>query len=128
MAGFLSAARKWLDKAAQDLLLADRAMQSPRLPALACFHAQQAAEKTLKGAVAAAGVPDIPRVHSLLPLAGILEDRRQPLPFPPEQLASLDPYAVAARYPDEPEPSEQAAAQAIALAQEIYQWAERLVA
>ena len=47
------------------------------------------------------------------------------LPFCDEELASLNPYAVGARYPLADEPSEVAAGAAIELAQRIVRWAQR---
>ena len=39
----------WFAKADKDLTLAQRALQPEPLPELACYHAQQCAEKYLKG-------------------------------------------------------------------------------
>jgi len=81
------------DLAAALLLIDDRELP----PRIACFHAQQAAEKALKAAIVASGTP-IPRVHDLLALVGLASDRVT------SGLASLDlsalhPWAVDARYP-----------------------------
>ena len=48
----------WFAKADDDLVLARRALGPDRpLPDLACYHAQQCAEKYLKGYLVAHGVP-----------------------------------------------------------------------
>ena len=128
MGGFRgSPAQKWIEKALQDLDLADRAMQPPRLPALACFHAQQAAEKALKSVAARLGAGNVPKTHNLLELADIIRQRGGTVPFPDHQLAELIPYAVEARYPGGPEPSVPAAARALHIAHEIVRWAQNLV-
>ena len=50
--------RNWFEKADQDLELARRALGPGKpLPAMACFHAQQCAEKYLKGYLIAHSVP-----------------------------------------------------------------------
>jgi HEPN domain-containing protein len=48
--------RVWLDKAANDLLNIDNNVRSAAVPwDTVCFHAQQAAEKLLKGLLVARG-------------------------------------------------------------------------
>lgn len=128
MANSPNPARKWLSKARQDLVAAERIMSAPPLPGLACFHAQQAAEKALKAVAAHLGAEEIPRIHSLLELAQTIRELGTTLPFSDEQLASLDPYAVQARYPDSSEPSSRAAEQAVQLGQQVYAWAEQVLA
>jgi len=127
MANSPNPARKWLSKAQQDLVAAERILSAPPLPGLSCFHAQQAVEKALKAVAVHLGAEEIPRIHSLLELAQALRELGGTLPFSDEQLASLDPYAVQVRYPDSSEPSSRAAEQALQLAQEVYAWAERVL-
>ncbi len=122
-----SPAALWLDKARQDLAAAERMLGDPPLPAPACFHAQQAAEKALKAVAAHAGAEDIPRVHSLLELAALIEGLGAEVAFAAEDLATLDPFAVQVRYPDFPEPDDEAAGQAVELARAICLWAEETV-
>ena len=120
-----ASARKWLDKARQDLDAAKRCMRPPCLAAIACFHAQQAAEKALKGVAVLLGATQVPRRHDLLEVAEIVKAQGAELPFSDEELASLNPYAVGARYPLADEPSEVAARAAIELVQRIVRWAQR---
>lgn len=119
-----SPAAPWLDKAQQDLVAGERMLAEPPMPAPACFHAQQAVEKALKAVAAHAGAQDIPRVHSLLELAALIESLGVNLAFSPEELASLDPFAVQVRYPDLPEPEAEVATRAMELARAIVAWAE----
>ncbi len=58
--------RSWFDKADQDLEMARRALGPPSpLPSMACYHAQQCAEKYLKGYLTARSVP-FRFVHDLI--------------------------------------------------------------
>lgn len=103
-------ARKWSEKAARDLLLAEHALTLPndRCPFdLVCFHAQQAVEKYLK-AVLILSQAKAPRTHDLAELAGLLPKDFE-LTVSSHEIASLTPYAIQARYPavgDEPDPEE----------------------
>ncbi len=91
-------ARTWLRSAERDASVARLILDAE--PALAAFHAQQAAEKALK-AVAVAASDDHPRTHA----TGTLVDELTSLgiAIEPELAAharSLDLYYLAARYPD----------------------------
>lgn len=93
-------AEAWLHKADSDLetiriLLAD---PSPPLDSV-CFHAQQAAEKALKGLLTAHGVP-FPRTHDLALLASLVP-RHVPLDVHRDTWVELSYFAVGPRYPDD---------------------------
>ncbi len=80
------------DRAAAEALL-DLAVSDT----IVCFHAQQAVEKALKAALAAAGA-SFPRTHNIGLLLQLCEDSGA---APPPDLAEADlltPYAVAGRY------------------------------
>ena len=68
----------------------------------AAYHAQQAAEKALKGAISFGGV-DPPRVHDLVPLAASLPGLFDGSDSPPD-LTRLSAAAITARYPDPDDP------------------------
>jgi hypothetical protein len=54
----VSPEREWFEKADQDLEMARRALGPEKpLPGMACYHAQQCAEKYLKGYLIANSVP-----------------------------------------------------------------------
>ena len=57
-------ARGWLTKARSDLVTITLVLEGPGPFDTACFHAQQAIEKTLKAFLAFHGRP-IPRTHEL---------------------------------------------------------------
>jgi HEPN domain-containing protein len=91
-------ARTWLISAERDVVVARLALEAE--PALAAFHAQQAAEKSLKAA-AIAVTGDHARTHS----AGAIvsELRRLDIAFDAGVEAdarALDLYYLASRYPD----------------------------
>lgn len=88
-----------------------------------CFHAQQAAEKSIKAVLVARGVP-FPRIHSIERLTDLL---------PPDiartadvlESARLTAYATVFRYPGMPDPvSEERYDEAVRLAEAVVSWAE----
>jgi HEPN domain-containing protein len=94
-------ARQWAAKAQNDLLNADNNLASSNVPSdTVCFHCQQAAEKLLKAALAANGVPP-PRTHILLVLMDAIAPLLPSVENLREDLVILTPYAVSARYPDD---------------------------
>ena len=91
----------WFVLAEADIAVANWICRSsdatPELFGLACFHAQQAAEKSLKGLLAATDT-SIPRTHDLMVLAAALQaPMREAAPV--EALADLAEYGVMPRYP-----------------------------
>lgn len=115
-------AKQWVAKADNDLLNADNNLKSEKVPFdTVCFHCQQAAEKILKAYLIANQKP-YPITHDLLLLL------EQILSFNPEAeklrdtLATLAPYAVEIRYPDDYSmPTGQDAAEARRAAAEVYE-------
>ena len=114
----------WLDKSGRDLRMARMAMEdSDPMWDQACFHAQQAAEKSLKGLLVAIE-RDVPRTHDLRvvlePLVardGCLEPHRSALA---ELANTLTPHGVAPRYPSFlPEETEEDARTALRAAEAI---------
>jgi HEPN domain-containing protein len=97
----MEVARQWLAKARNDLLNADNNLRAEEIPLdTVCFHCQQAAEKLLKGYLAARGYRP-PAAHDLF----ILLEKILPLDATVERLRPslgvLMPYAVEIRYPDD---------------------------
>lgn len=111
--------RSWLDMANKDLGMAESLVESG-YPAGACFHAQQAAEKTLKSFLLSHGIaPE--RTHDLAFL------RKQVSEIDPdlaEAIASIDilsTYAVDVRYPGSlPEPTDDEAREAIGVVRALW--------
>ncbi len=101
--------QEWVDKAEGDwdtLMREMRARRAPNYDA-ACFHAQQCAEKYLKGRLHEEGI-NFPKTHDLLAILDLL------LPMEPlwtslrPSLVILKNYAVAFRYPGESADKEEA--------------------
>lgn len=109
----------WLRNAAVDLRVASAlSEQQIGAPWAACFHAQQAVEKTLKASMVWAGVP-VADTHDLRTLA-----RGLPAGWPGStwetQAAGLTLYAVETRYPlAEQTPTWDDARQAILIADRL---------
>ncbi len=107
--------QEWVDKAEEDWNIAGLALRSRRTPSYngACFHAQQCAEKYLKGRLQEEGLA-IPKTHDLGKLLDLL------LPAYPlwaamrSALDNLTLYAVAFRYPGDSADKKEAS-EAIAL-------------
>lgn len=99
--------RVWLEKASNDLLNIDNNLRSTAVPwDTVCFHAQQAAEKLLKGLLVACG-EIVPRTHDLSALLGRCTAAGLFVEVLREDCDRLQPYAVLTRYPWSPfEPDE----------------------
>jgi len=93
------------EEALRSLRLADRdiaafeaLLRHPEVPpAIACFHAQQAIEKSLK-AVLFSRLVEFRRTHDLIELSALLEDKGIQIPIASAWLKALNPFAVAFRY------------------------------
>ena len=113
--------RAWLERARQDMGAgrADLAAD-PSYPGDAMFHAQQAAEKALKGFLAWYEVI-FRKTHDLRELFGNCSRIDPSLRELGERAESLTPYAWHFRYPSErDEPTSEEAEEALALAREVY--------
>ena len=111
----------WSTKADQHLEIARRALGPDRpLPALACFHAQQCAEKHLKGYLVAHGVP-FRLVHDLAYLINLCTGLDPAFADLRPAAVTLNAYIATGRYPAEAaqEPDIPAAQEAIRLAQQV---------
>lgn len=111
--------RRWLLRARKDLRVAERfvAGQEPDYD-LACYLAQQAAEKVLKAALIFSSLP-FPKVHDLDKLRDALSvDWTVKSTYP--ALQSLTAWEASSRYPEGVEATEQDARDAVALATGIW--------
>jgi HEPN domain-containing protein len=90
-----------------------------------CFHAQQAAEKSLKAVLVHRGIP-FPKTHNLRTLLDLLpKDMAMPAVF--EEIAKLTDYVVLGRYPAAVEPVDMDEyREAIALAEVAVSWAREV--
>jgi HEPN domain-containing protein len=112
----------WVERAEEDYLAATSSLRWKKpLTYVACFHAQQCAEKYLKALLIARGVI-FSKVHDLLLLndqctkAGVL------LGVDEKRLNTLSDHAVKVRYPgDDPTPDE--AREAVEIAKAVRRFA-----
>lgn len=110
----------WFEKAEHDLLAIRNNLAGDRVPwDVVAFHAQQAAEKYLKGFLVARGTV-VPRIHDLVALLGECCKHDVTLDTFKADSERLTRLGFASRYPDSPgEPSEADAREAVRLAETI---------
>ncbi|MCE2689829.1 MAG: HEPN domain-containing protein [Rubrivivax sp.] len=118
-----------LRRASDDLYIVQRLIEDPNAPAWVLgFHAQQAVEKALKGALSFAG-REYPRTHNLDMLSQLIKATGQMPPPCAADLGVLTPFGVVLRYEDAP--SEEchgvANTQLLHLAEEVISWARQLI-
>lgn len=108
----------WFRKADSDLTTAQLVLASEGPYDTACYHAQQAAEKYLKGFLAFKGIA-IPRIHDLLELNQLCEAVADNWQVNVDSLAELMPYAVESRYDLEFFPDQETASEALELSRQV---------
>jgi HEPN domain-containing protein len=115
----LQLARRWLDWAEEDLVLAVHTLADEALVARgACTWAHQAAEKAIKALLVAHDV-DPPRLHDLDRLVQRLPTPQQ-APFGSLDLPELTRWATEGRYPGDTDEATRAdALRAVALSQAV---------
>jgi len=117
----------WLSNAYADLAIARIPLPQGGLYEHLCFHAQQAAEKSLKAVLLKMGV-SFPFTHSLQALIDLLPAGAA-RSLVPTDVVDLSPYAVTTRYPGESEPVTEAEYRdALRLAESAVTWAESILA
>jgi HEPN domain-containing protein len=118
MSDLADLARGWFRKGDSDLSTARLVVAGTGPYDTACFHAQQAAEKYLKGFLAFAGRP-FPMTHNLEEL----EQRGAAVSPTPAlmgiDLTQLTPYAIQLRYDSSFWPDQATAQEAIDLAEQV---------
>ncbi len=110
-------ARGWLFKAASDLRAA-RACLAAGSPDTACFHCQQAAEKSLKAFLIFHGIV-FPFSHDLGKLIALSAQKDPAFNSLLAEATSLNPFAVDMRYDDEFWPPTEEVAEQIVKAEKI---------
>src|SRR3990167_4263613 len=113
--------RVWMTKARTDLHAGAHGLTAvPPITTDAVFHAQQAAEKALKGFLAWHDEP-FGKTHDLAALCRLCTPIEQSFESMGRRAARLTDYAWKYRYPGEPgEPSREEAESALALAREVH--------
>ncbi len=116
----------WLRYAKADVALARVPLPEGGLYELLCFHAQQAAEKSVKAVLLHYGI-EPPRTHNLERLIDLLPTCIARTPVL-SQSARLTVYGTAARYPSDAEAvSIEEYQEALCLAEAVVTWAEQVV-
>lgn len=118
--------REWLRSARSDLSLAEAKVPGADLEAF-CFHAQQAAEKAIKGVLLSREI-HFPYVHDLGALLDLASRNGVAVP---EEIAAADrltDYAVLTRYPLPDPVTEGEHREALLLARRVLEWAELEIA
>lgn len=112
--------RRWRSKAENDLLNIRNNLRSKRVPwDTVCFHAQQAAEKTLKAFLVFKGW-EPSRTHDLVALLAVCAEIEPGLADLEEDCRKLTAYSVGARYPDDLfEPDEDDGREMVAATQRV---------
>ena len=113
--------KQWLDIATDDLEVAKGCLEKYHPPklAIACYHSQQAAEKSLKGFLTYCDI-EPPHIHNLAELCKICIERDVSFSNILELCNDLNPYSVITRYPKEKEITEHMAQMAIDQAQKVH--------
>ena len=118
----LELVRQWLERAAVDLRSAEAVLSAdPPITDTACFHSQQAAEKTLKGFLAYRGV-EFEHTHQIERLVQQCAEIDPELAELHETADYLTAYAVRFRYPyPGPAPSVAKAQDALQTARQVWE-------
>ena len=114
---------QWFDIAADDLEVAEGCLKNylpPKL-SIACYHAQQAAEKSLKGFLTYCNI-EPPYTHNLTELCKMCMEYDPSFGEILELCDYINPYTVITRYPKEKEITESMAKAAINQAQKAYSY------
>ncbi len=119
---------EWLTKANSDLTAAEILIDhEPPVLDAACFHCQQAVEKSLKAFLVWQAVA-FEKIHSLTYLMDLCQSKEPGFGSLREQAEALTPYAVEVRYPGELlDVDRQEAADALESAQTIWKYVLTLV-
>lgn len=113
---------RWLRYAREDLETAALILEYGQVPRAACFRAQQAAEKAIKGALIFVQIY-FPKTHSLVLLIELLPEGWR-LKENPSALSDLSGWAVEPRYPgDLKEATKEDARVAVEQARKVYETA-----
>lgn len=119
MNGNAEAARAWLHKAESDLAAAELCVAAGKALDAACFHSQQAAEKSLKAWLVASGTA-FPFVHDLGKLLTLCAQNDPEFERVRAFALELTPFAVEMRYDAEFWPTANDAAEALSAARAIH--------
>lgn len=111
--------KAWLEKAQKDLEMAKSARKKGASYAdIACFHAQQSAEKALKAYLVWLEI-GFPKTHVLEDLLDLIAPKDLSLEGWREALQAMTPFAIETRYPEFSLPAVEEARKAIRTAGKV---------
>ena len=118
----------WFKKAEDDLCIADHALEEvyPKLVEIACFHYQQAVEKSLKGYLVSCGLAP-PKTHNLIQLCQMCSEYDPAFNAIQDACEELNLYSVSTRYPENDEITEADAVIAKKGARKAYAFCANLI-
>jgi HEPN domain-containing protein len=117
---------KWLETAKADMAIAGIPLPPGGMFEQLCFHAQQAAEKSIKAVLLHLGI-DFPFTHNLQLLLDLLPSDIA-VPVEVRNVIELNAYAVLTRYPGELEPAAKSDYErALSIADTTVKWAEDII-
>ncbi len=114
------------EKADHDFVAARATLATGKALDMVCFHAQQAAEKSLKALLALKDI-EFPWRHDLAELLEMVRAHYPDIALPAEDLVSLTPYAVEARYVEAWAPEQPETLRALRAAEQVYDLAARTI-
>ena len=118
--------KQWLIYAKSDLELARVDLPDSVLLETLCYHAQQAAEKSLKAVLIYYSI-SVPRTHNIGTLIDLLEGYTD-VPESIRDITILTEYAVSSRYPGFSEPVDRDDYEvALQLADRCFLWAKSII-
>lgn len=112
--------KEWLDLAAMDLGAAEHLLTMYPVPVeIICYHCEQAAEKSLKGILAAFHM-EPPKTHDLVQLCKLCIEKDDRFAGLAGACIELTPYGVQVRYPSDLELDESDVACALRECRKVY--------
>jgi len=115
----LDIVKGWLRKAERDFRVAGRELERPEpYTDIVCFHAQQAAEKYLKGYLMWLEI-EFEKTHDIEDLIALACRKDSSISILKDVGAELTPYAVETRYPEFEEPAVEDAKRAVKIVEEL---------
>jgi HEPN domain-containing protein len=116
----------WINRAEEDYIVAQAVLRRKKpLAYIACFHAQQCAEKYLKAILVSLG-KTFPKTHDLLMLQTLCQQGGILIPVEAKRLNMLSDHAVRIRYPGEDATLEEAR-EALEIAKAVRKFAGKLL-
>jgi len=124
----MTLARRWLNRAQDDLLVARHVFEDlhPKQLEISCYQSHQAAEKAMK-AYLILNDYDFPFTHDLLKLCQLCLEFDEGFDDLLDDCADLSPYATQARYPNEIPVDEARTQAALLKAERVVKLCESLI-